>query len=75
MKQNITTPLVHSIVGAGRLFRGPEVSEKAARAAVYRAAKRGDLEIVKVGLRSSAVTRASIDAYAKKCGIPLPASI
>lgn len=63
-------PLAHSIVGTGRLFK-PESSDKAARAFVYRAASRGDLEIVKIGLRSSAVTRASIEAFAAKCGIPI----
>lgn len=70
MKQNIPTQqLAYSIEQTARLFG------KDNRSFVYRAAKRGDLQIVKVGLRSAAVTSASIDAYAKKCGIPLPASI
>ncbi len=65
MQHNITPQLAFSIDQTARLF-GREN-----RNFVYRAAAKGDLEIVKVGVRSSAVTRASIESFAAKCGIPV----
>lgn len=65
MQHNITPQLAFSIDDTVRLFG------RSNRNFVYRAAAKGDLEIVKVGVRSSAVTRASIESFAAKCGIPV----
>lgn len=68
MKQGIPTPpLVYPIDQTARLFG------KSNRNFVYRAAARGELEIVKIGVRSSAVTRCSILRFAESRSIPLPA--
>lgn len=69
MKQHVAvSQLVYPIDDTARLFG------KSNRNFVYRAAKRGELDIIKLGVRSSAVTRASIVRMAEARSIPLPAT-
>jgi hypothetical protein len=42
------------------------------RSSVYRLVDAGELELVKIGLRSSAITRASLVKFADARSIPLP---
>lgn len=66
MKQHTPTPtLVYRIPQAARLLA-------MGRSSVYRLVDAGELELVKIGVRSSAITRASLVAFAEARSIPLP---
>ncbi|MBD3810813.1 MAG: helix-turn-helix domain-containing protein [Betaproteobacteria bacterium] len=68
MKQSTTTPaLVYRIPQAARLLA-------ISRSSAYRLIDAGELELVKLGPRSSAITRASLIAFAEARSIPLPDS-
>ncbi len=69
MKQPTTpTPaLVHRIPETARLLA-------MGRSSVYRLVDAGELELVKIGLRSSAITRDSLVKFAESHSIPLPDS-
>lgn len=45
------------------------------RSTLYRLVKQGELQLVKLGERSSAITRESILSFAEKRGIPVPAGL
>lgn len=66
MKQHIPpTALVYRIPQAAQLLA-------LGRSSVYRLVDSGDLELVKIGLRSSAITRDSLVKFAEARSIPLP---
>lgn len=46
-----------------------------ARSSVYRLVDAGELELVKVGLRSSIITRASLLKFAESRGIAVPCEL
>lgn len=66
MKQQTPTPaLVYRIPQAAHLLA-------MGRSSVYRLVDAGELELVKLGVRSSAITRASLVRFAETRSIPLP---
>lgn len=68
MQQPIATqPLVYRIGNAESLLG-------LSRSTVYRLVSSGELDLVKLSPRASAVTRESITRYAAARSIPLPAS-
>lgn len=67
MKQPTPSPaLVYRIPQAAHLLA-------MGRSSVYRLVDAGELELVKIGLRSSAITRDSLVRFAAARSIPLPA--
>ncbi len=66
MKQPTLTPaLVYRVPQTARLLA-------MSRSAVYRHIGAGELDLVKIGLRSSAITRDSLVKFAESHAIPLP---
>lgn len=57
-------------------YRIPQVVRilDSSRTSVYRLAAAGELDIVKIGSRASAITRESLVRYAESRSIPLPES-
>ena len=72
MKQSGTPQLVYPVGKTALLFGQQTQKGEPKRQFVYRAVKRGELQLVKLGIRSSAITRESIARMAEKRGIPLP---
>jgi excisionase family DNA binding protein len=66
MKQHTPTPpLAYRVNRAAYLLA-------MGRSSIYRLVDAGELELVKIGLRSSAITRDSLVKFAQARSIPLP---
>lgn len=63
---NQTPPLAYRVENAKYLLN-------LSKNTIYRLVKSGDLDLVKLGPRASAITRESIVRYADSRSIPLPA--
>lgn len=69
MKQHTQNPAKFALV-----YRIPVVCQLTgmARGSLYRCAKAGELDLVKLGMRSSGITRESLVRFAQARSIPLP---
>lgn len=65
MKQHTPTPLVYRISHISLLL-------DKSRSSIYRHVDAGELDLVKIGLRASGITRDSLVRFAEAHSIPLP---